>query len=91
MKRDILPDAGVGAASGKPKPLEKLPSNLSEKTSHSVMKLHLPSGLRKALLACLAAIAAPLSTTLASATLDSKAIDELERSTPVVKEDAGGG
>ena len=55
------------------------------------MKLHLPSGLRKALLACLAAIAAPLSTTLASATLDSKAIDELERSTPVVKEDAGGG
>ena len=37
--------------------------------SFSVMKLHLPFGLRKALLSCLAAVASALPVTLASGTL----------------------
>ena len=42
---------------------------LSSSTPFPAMKLHLPFGLRKALLACLAALAAALPSTLSSASL----------------------
>ena len=41
------------------------------------MKLHLPSGLRKALMACLAAVAFALPTTLSSASLGAGALAAL--------------